>query len=1115
MENKYETTALQELQQQMETEEIESDSPTCVIKKAKISIINKNNLQEKQWNQKCNNNVVTTHSKSANYTETTTKDNLNNLPNENRITYHNPNLNEQNVNLNKNNISGQVTLVQRSEGIVIDKNLYNTQINLSLSTGSPFTCIFCCDKTFYNNIKLKIHYILTHELTYCKLCDVIFECIEEQKKHEEKVHSSKICEICQETIDIENIADHYSEAHDASICQFCSILLYPKCFYNDHVLRKHHANKNFICENNLKNDFANNLKLVNSIEKQTFSCNVCGKIRDREMLGHFSAYHKINTFNLIESLKSQNLVQETLLTMETIECALELENDVKVKCRVCKIEISDENLHSFHLIYCTGKSVCNFCNRVWNHVEYLNSHISEEHSRFNCTLGCDSLAYNSHETLKKHYNNVHEKIICAYCGEFISNETERVENHLTQFHNQKENMLTTKGTVFHERLLLELLEKEKLFFCVLCGENLDANKDVENLVDHFSNCHRMSIKKIVQLIGPNPVTHQDKFSTEVTIKESESKSVLNKEEDEQAVISKWKNFNYKYKVPPDYVRCIYGPHIESVEKDQIVEIKKEVDTDDDVEKNDDLEKNQSFRCDFCDVNFDQNYCKLLEHIYEDHNFCLKDDLEQCTTCTQSNNTNFNIHLENHSNCKCDNNSLNSCLKHEPECHYNEKNVNFNLVRFKCKECNLIYPDTTSIKNHLIKKHRTEINLVCPFCEKLFNKKKYVLQHIKKLHLSSNDNFNIGNDGWEDNYTCAICGKNFKSRKSLKLHKNQSHGRGFKCVICAGKFLSFEERKVHYSKFHPGQLAYECKLCDKTFFSKSGLHRHSKIHDQSLNKCEFCGKEFMSKESFKEHMLIHIGPKHQCSYCPKSFTQKSNLRRHTRLHTGVKPYSCTYCPKQFSDKGACKSHTLVHTREEECHCLICGKKFSKIQKLKYHMKLHTGEGLYDCDLCGKQFTTTYRLRDHRNSHDQKTQYMCECGKSFTKERYLERHVGAVHKSTNKKCKAVTAKIVAKYYKCTLCHNWFSARPSVNKHIKRIHNIPQTEMSKYIECNKPFGWKPNIDKTKLKQELKDEIQDILKDEVGEIKQDENVAQVVNQAMKSKRKDFNPKKYNSKNL
>lgn len=49
--------------------------------------------------------------------------------------------------------------------------------------------------------------------------------------------------------------------------------------------------------------------------------------------------------------------------------------------------------------------------------------------------------------------------------------------------------------------------------------------------------------------------------------------------------------------------------------------------------------------------------------------------------------------------------------------------------------------------------------------------------------------------------------------------------------------------MHYGVSHPGELIYKCKLCGKGFYSKSGLHRHSKLHEDAVNTCEYCRKEF--------------------------------------------------------------------------------------------------------------------------------------------------------------------------------------------------------------------------------------------------------------------------------
>lgn len=318
--------------------------------------------------------------------------------------------------------------------------------------------------------------------------------------------------------DPQQIWEHYRKEHDALVCDFCGILLYPRVFYGQHILKKHNTteqfvadNEKFIAEKSLsvkplsekENTASRFYTLINSIKKQTFTCNVCEKVRDREMVGHFVSYHKLNVYNMIESLQEQKLEKETILTMEKIEHLANCEEEIKMmtKCGVCKSFNLSSEAYALHLAYCSHKSVCYYCQKMWNTIEDLDMHVFREHTRFKCTLGCDNLAYNTYENLKRHYNGNHNKVICIYCNDFVSNESNTVIQHLSDMH-----LYSAKNSMMFHDCLLEVVgvDEDKSVACTLCDLNLkEMACSVDKLTGHFRDFHRMKWEQILKLIGPN------------------------------------------------------------------------------------------------------------------------------------------------------------------------------------------------------------------------------------------------------------------------------------------------------------------------------------------------------------------------------------------------------------------------------------------------------------------------------------------------------------------------------------------------------------------------------------------------------------------------------------
>lgn len=54
-----------------------------------------------------------------------------------------------------------------------------------------------------------------------------------------------------------------------------------------------------------------------------------------------------------------------------------------------------------------------------------------------------------------------------------------------------------------------------------------------------------------------------------------------------------------------------------------------------------------------------------------------------------------------------------------------------------------------------------------------------------------------------------------------------------------------------------------------------------------------------------------GKVHSCSQCSKTFFGKSELAAHMRVHTGDKPYVCEICNRAFTQKGNLKTHQKTH------------------------------------------------------------------------------------------------------------------------------------------------------------------------------------------------------------
>lgn len=93
------------------------------------------------------------------------------------------------------------------------------------------------------------------------------------------------------------------------------------------------------------------------------------------------------------------------------------------------------------------------------------------------------------------------------------------------------------------------------------------------------------------------------------------------------------------------------------------------------------------------------------------------------------------------------------------------------------------------------------------------------------------------------------------------------------------------------------------------------------------------------------------------------------------------------------------------------------------------------GLLPCDICGKQFTNNYGLRVHREIHfkeNEEYKVVCECGKTFTKEKYLQKHKENMHNPQKEK------------FTCPICFKQLNAK---TRSARQDHILTHTKNKRF--------------------------------------------------------------------
>ncbi|WBA82859.1 C2H2-type zinc finger protein [Endozoicomonas sp. GU-1] len=191
------------------------------------------------------------------------------------------------------------------------------------------------------------------------------------------------------------------------------------------------------------------------------------------------------------------------------------------------------------------------------------------------------------------------------------------------------------------------------------------------------------------------------------------------------------------------------------------------------------------------------------------------------------------------------------------------------------------------------------------------------------------------------FQCNVCEKSFNRKHNLEEHIRTHTGvMPFKCNVCEKSFNRKQNLEVHI-RTHTGVKPFKCNVCEKSFRYFSGLTIHTlRIHTgERPFKCEFCDRRFVQRCELKNHIRIHTGERpFKCEVCKESFREANSLKKHTRTHTGERPYKCELCDKSYIQKSGLISHTrCLHSSEKPFKCEVCEICFALKNQLTRHQK----------------------------------------------------------------------------------------------------------------------------------------------------------------------------------
>lgn len=198
-------------------------------------------------------------------------------------------------------------------------------------------------------------------------------------------------------------------------------------------------------------------------------------------------------------------------------------------------------------------------------------------------------------------------------------------------------------------------------------------------------------------------------------------------------------------------------------------------------------------------------------------------------------------------------------------------------------------------------------------------------------------------------------------------------------------------------------------------------------------CAECRKTFSNKVCLQYHMNTHEGKKpYLCQDCGVLYSSKNTLNMHRLHHHAEKHHKCHVCSMMLPSAARLREHVNTHTRTEDYKyvCLLCDRLYKSMKNLREHVNYSHNEKQEICQNCYKVFPSHKEYSKHRNKCHQRKFDCDQCGKTFSSNGSLKRHL-AIH--TNHRP-----------HKCHICHRRFLQKGQYWIHMVKYHDLTKHDL-----------------------------------------------------------------------
>lgn len=414
--------------------------------------------------------------------------------------------------------------------------------------------------------------------------------------------------------------------------------------------------------------------------------------------------------------------------------------------------------------------------------------------------------------------------------------------------------------------------------------------------------------------------------------------------------------------------------------------------------------------------------------------------------------------------------------------------------YKCPICGLMFfSGGVKFQIHARREHKEAEFDRCTVCNKTIFGKDNLEKHLRQHKM------------FADTYTCDECGKVFRRKFALQVHKKMHTFKKFvKCDICGQEFRFVSEVEKHKNKTHRYDKLiniYRCSICGQRFPMLSHLSVHCYCHNKPDAKpfeCDMCKVSYQTSVDLKKHIyeahddLIKkasdssfiLGPDdnpHTFPNAPFSdnigASSGKDQVKNTTQNNDKKDVASDKKPEPESAPDE-ESNDDTETEEVSPNNSEKPEAMGSVEKiLRGQMTLPSNVEAYNlatqqfyhqtkflkryvCEVCQKAFSSNSDLKTHRRTHSGETPFKCDyCERSFKQRGHRKLHIQVVHTKEMP-------------YKCDQCDSAFPTRYRYQIHIKRHAGVREHQCA---YCDKNFYTLGKLNEHKKKRHSDDWIRE----------------------------------------